>query len=100
MFGGMEEMQKQMQEKLTSIVVEEQAGGGMIKVKANAARQILDITIDPSLDLEDREELEDLLLEAMNRVIAAAAQKEQEESQAMLAKMLPGGMGNLGNLFG
>lgn len=100
MFGGMEEMQKQMQEKLTSIVVEEQAGGGLIKVKANAARQILDITIDPSLDLEDREELEDLLLEAMNRVIAAAAQKEQEESQAMLAKMLPGGMGNLGNLFG
>lgn len=100
MFGGMEEMQKQMQEKLTSIIVETQAGGGMIKVKANAARQILDITIDPSLDLEDKEELEDLLLEAMNRVIATAAQKEQEESQAMLSKMLPGGMGGLGNLFG
>jgi len=100
MFGGMEEMQKQMQEKLTSIIVEAQAGGGMIKVKANAARQILDISLDPSLDLEDKEELEDLLLEAMNRVIAAAAQKEQEESQAMLSKMLPGGMGGLGNLFG
>lgn len=100
MFGGMEEMQKQMQEKLTSIIVEAQAGGGMIKVKANAARQILDITIDPALDLEDKEELEDLLLEAMNRVIAAAAHKEQEESQAMLSKMLPSGMGGLGNLFG
>lgn len=100
MFGGMEEMQKQMQEKLTSILVEAQAGGGMVKIKANAARQILDITIDPSLDLDDKEELEDLLLEAMNRVIAAAAQKEQEESQAMLSKILPGGMGGLGNLFG
>jgi DNA-binding protein YbaB len=50
--------------------------------------------------LTDKEELEDLILEAVNRVIAAAAMKEQEESQAMLSKMLPGGMGNLGNLFG
>lgn len=99
MFGGMEEMQQQMQEKLTSIIVEEQAGGGMIKVKANAARQILDITIDPSLDLSDKEELEDLLLEAVNRTIASAVAKEQEESQALLAKMMPN-MGGLGNLFG
>lgn len=100
MFGGMEEMQKQMQEKLTSIIVEEQAGAGLIKIKANAARQILDVSISPELDLTDKEELEDLILEAVNRVVAAAAAKEQEESQAMLAKMLPGGMGNLGNLFG
>ncbi|MGH1337820.1 MAG: YbaB/EbfC family nucleoid-associated protein [Aureispira sp.] len=100
MFGGMEEMQKQMQEKLTSIIVEEQAGGGLIKIKANAARQILDVSIAPELDLTDKEELEDLILEGFNRVIAAAAAKEQEESQAMLSKMLPGGMGNLGNMFG
>ena len=98
MFGGMEEMQKQMRETLTSIVVEAQAGDGLVKVKANAARQILDISIDSNL--EDKEELEDLLLEAMNRVIAAAAEKEQEVSQAMLAKMMPPGMGDLGNLFG
>lgn len=100
MFGGMEEMQKQMQEKLTSIIVEEQAGGGLIKIKANAARQILDVSISPELDLTDKEALEDLMLEGFNRVIAAAAAKEQEESQAMLSKMLPGGMGGLGNLFG
>jgi DNA-binding YbaB/EbfC family protein len=100
MFGGMEEMQKQMQENLAQIIVEEQAGGGLIKIKANAARQILDVSISPELDLEDREELEDLILEAVNRVVAAAAAKEQEESQAMLSKMLPGGMGGLGDLFG
>ncbi len=100
MFGGMEEMQKQMQESLASIIVEEQAGGGLLTIKANAARQILDVTISPELDLTDKEELEDLILEAVNRVVAAAAAKEQEESQAMLAKMLPGGMGSLGGLLG
>lgn len=100
MFGGMEEMQKQMQDALAAITVDAEAGGGVVKIKANAARQILDIKIDPSFDFSDVEQLEDLLLEAMNRVISAAAMKEQEESQAMLAKMLPPGMGDLGNLFG
>ena len=95
MFGQMEEMKKQMQEALTKIIVEAEAGGGMIKIKANAARQILDVTIDPSLDLSDKEQLEDLILEATNRVIAVAAMKEQEESKAMLGKILPPGMENL-----
>jgi DNA-binding YbaB/EbfC family protein len=95
MFGGMEEMKQQMQEALTKIIVEEQAGDGAIKIKANAARQILEVTIDPALDLSDKEQLEDLILEATNRIIAAAAAKEQEESQAMLGKMLPPGMENL-----
>ena len=95
MFGQMEEMKKQMQEALTKIIVEAEAGGGMIKIKANAARQILDVTIDPSLDLSDKEQLEDLILEATNRIIAVAAMKEQEESKAMLGKILPPGMENL-----
>jgi len=98
MLGGMEEMQKQMQEKLTKIVVEAEAGDGLVKVKANAARQILDITIDESID--DTEEIEDLLLVAMNRVLAAAAVKEKEESTEMLKNIMPPGMGNLGDLFG
>lgn len=93
-------MKKQMQDALTAIIVEGEAGGGMIKIKANAARQILDVSIDPSLDLTDKEQLEDLILEATNRVIAAAAVKEQEESKAMMAKLLPPGMGDLGGLFG
>lgn len=93
-------MKKQMQEALVAITVEGEAGGGMLKIKANAARQILDVTIDPSLDLTDKEQLEDLILEATNRVIAAASIKEQEESQAMMSKLLPPGMGDLGGLFG
>ena len=96
MFGGMEEIQKQMQEALSNIIVEADAGDGAIRIKANAARQILDVSISENLDMDDKEQLEDLLLEAMNRVIAKAAVKEQEESQNMLGKIMP----NMGNLFG
>lgn len=98
MFGGMEELQKQMQSKLTEIRVEAQAGDGLVKVTANAARQILDIKIDQ--ELTDKEEIEDLVLEAVNRVIAEAAIKEKEETQQMISQILPPGMGNLGGLFG
>ena len=96
MFGGMEEIQKQMQEALCNIIVEADAGDGAIRIKANAARQILDVSISENLDMDDKEQLEDLLLEAMNRVIAKAAVKEKEESQNMLGKIMP----NMGNLFG
>ena len=96
MFGGMEEIQKQMQEALCNIIVEADAGDGAIRIKANAARQILDVSISENLDMDDKEQLEDLLLEAMNRVIAQAAVKEKEESQNMLGKIMP----NMGNLFG
>lgn len=98
MFGGMEEMQQQMQQKLTSIEVEAQAGDGLVKIKANAARQILDVSIDSSLT--DTEEIEDLVLETMNRVLQLASIKEQEESSKMLSQMMPPGMGDLGALFG
>lgn len=98
MFGGMEEMQKQMQEKLTAITVEAEAGDGLVKIKANAAREILDVSINA--DLNDKEEIEDLVLVAINKVLALAAEKEQTEMQGMIGNMMPGGMGGLGDLLG
>ena len=100
MFGNMEEKQAQMAKRLAEMEVVAEAGGGVVTVKANAARQILDIKIDKSFQYDDIEELEDLLLTAVNRVIAKAAEIEAEESQKMLKEMLPPGMENLGGMFG
>lgn len=100
MFGNLEEKQKEMQEKLAQIELDAEAGGGVVKVKINAARQILDVTIDPEFKYDDVEELEDLVLTAVNRAIAAAAVKEQEESQKMIKDMMPPGLGGLGDMFG
>lgn len=100
MFGNLEEKQKEMREKLAQITLEAEAGAGKVKVKINAAREILDIKIDPEFEYEEVEELEDLMVMAVNRAIAAAAAKEAEESQKMLKDMLPPGMGNLGGMFG
>ncbi len=100
MFGNMQEKQAEMQKKLAEIIFEMEAGDGAVKVTANAARQITDIKINPNFKFEEYEELEDLMLTAINRAIAKASEIEQAEAQKMLSEMLPPGFGNLGSLFG
>lgn len=101
MFGQFEEQQKALQEELKQITVEAQAGDGAIKVSANATRELTNIAIDTSkLDMSDAEELEDLLMVAVNRVMELAAAKEAEKTQAMVQSILPPGMGGLANMFG
>ena len=94
--GNMEEKQAEMKAKLAKITVEAEAGDGAIKVSANANREILNISIDKSkLDWEDSEQVEDLLLVAINRVIKNATDKEAEESQKLIQDMLPPGLGGM-----
>ena len=101
MFGNLEEMQKQMQEALKEIKVSAEAGGGVIKIEANATREITNITIDPGFLKEaDAEEVEDLMLVAINNAISAAAAQEAAHSQKMIQDMMPPGMGGLSGLFG
>ena len=101
MFGDMEQMQKDMQRKLAGITVEAEAGDGAVSVQANAAREILNISFDRSkIDWEDQEEVEDLVMVAVNRVMALAAEKEATASQEMIKNMLPPGMDGLSGLFG
>jgi hypothetical protein len=96
MFGQMEEQQKALREQLKNITIEAEAGDGAIKVTANAAREITNIKVDPALmDPEDPEQLEDLLLVAINRALEKAATKEAAESQKLISTMLPPGMEGL-----
>ncbi len=96
LMGDMEAKKAEMRKSLDGIIVEEQAGDGAISIKANANRQITNISIDPTkLSSDDHEELEDLLLISINRVLEKAAAKEAEETQKLISSMLPPGMENL-----
>jgi DNA-binding YbaB/EbfC family protein len=101
LMGNMEEFQAQLKEKLSGIELHAEAGDGAVKVTANALRQITNISLDQSkLDTEDPEQLEDLLLVAINRALEQAAETEAAESKAMMQNMLPPGLGGLSGLFG
>ena len=101
LLGNMQQQQEEMAAKLDSIIVDADAGGGAVKVKATASRKILNISIDKEkLDWDDTEMVEDLILTAINNVLEKAAIKEAAESQKLISQMMPPGRGGWGNLFG
>ena len=95
-FGKMQGQKEEMKAKLALEVLEADVEDGAIRVKANANREILDITIDPEkFDLSDKDKLEDLLVIAVNQVLELAAECEAEEAQKMINDMIPPGLGGL-----
>ena len=99
MFGKIQEMQNKMQEaqhQLEQVEVEAEAGGGMVKVKANGNRKIVSIELDQDVvDPDDKEMLEDLIVAGINKALEKAEQAGQEKMQEVYKGMLPGGMGGM-----
>lgn len=95
MFGKIQEMQSKMQEaqsKLAEIEVEAEAGGGMVKVKANGNRQLLSITFDKDvIDPNDKEMLEDLVVAGVNKALEKADEAAKSQMQDAYKGMMPGG---------
>jgi hypothetical protein len=83
-----QQMQERMQKQMAEMKVEATAGGGMVTVVINGAKQLQSITIDPeAVSKDDVEMLQDLILAAVND----AHRKVDEE----LAKQMGGMMGGM-----
>jgi DNA-binding YbaB/EbfC family protein len=98
----MEAQQKagESKKRLDAITVTGNAEGGKIVVTANANKAVKSIHIDPDFLAEaDKEELEELLVVAVNKAMEQADNVSQAEMAAMTKEMF-GGMPGLGNLFG
>ena len=82
----------ELQRGLASRRVEGEAGGGMVKVVATGALQIVEVRIEPSLlEAGDREMIQDLTAAAVNAALANAQRMVQEEFQrASISIQLPG----------
>ncbi|GHE47609.1 nucleoid-associated protein [Sphingobacterium griseoflavum] len=102
MFDKLMEAQQKAEEtkkRLDHVTVSGEAEGGKIKVIATANKEIKEIVIDPAfLAAADKEELEELLVVALNKTLVQAENVSQSEMQAMSQDLL-GGLGGLGNLF-
>ena len=100
MFGDMlsklQEAQQKMQEgkqKLGSVIIDGDAGNGLVKVSVTGNREVKAITIDTQLMSSDKkEELEDLLITALNRALKNAEQAWEDEMKGLAGGML-GGLG-------
>ena len=62
-----QQMQERLQRQMTELRVEGNAGGGMVTVIINGAKQVQSLTIDPEVvSKEDVEMLQDLIVAAIN----------------------------------
>jgi len=100
LMGKLQEAQQQMVEskkRLNSVFVEAEVENGLVKVKANGNRKITQLSINKELlQNGDIEEIEDLIITAVNKAIEKADKLNEGEMSGMAANMMP----NLANLFG
>ena len=91
--GKMKELQSKMQEtqdKLSDIIAEGEAGGGMVKVTANGKKTLMKVEIEPELlNKEEIDILQDLIVAAANKALENAEAKAKEEMQSLTEGVLP-----------
>ena len=81
-----QQMQERLQKQMAELRIEATAGGGMVTVVVNGAKQLLSVTLDPEVvSRDDVEMLQDLIVAAVND-----AQRKAEEQ---IAQSMGGMMG-------
>ena len=95
MFGKISDMQEKMkeaQDQLSGVIVEAEAGGGMVTVKANGKREVISIVLDKDvIDPDDKEIIEDLVVAGVNKALQKAEEAAKEKMQEVYKGMIPGG---------
>lgn len=87
-----EEMEKVQQELGEKVIIEE-SGGGLVKISMNGKKEVVNISLEKEIiDPSDSSMLEDLLIAAFNKAIAAATKMSEEELGKVTKGMLPPGM--------
>ena len=83
-----QQLQERLQQEMATLTVEGNAGGGMVTVVVNGAKQVQSLKIDPEVvSKEDVEMLQDMILAAIND-----AHRKVDEA---LANQMQGMMGGL-----
>ncbi|MBI89719.1 MAG: YbaB/EbfC family nucleoid-associated protein [Candidatus Marinimicrobia bacterium] len=87
----MQEKLEKAQSQLSELVIEGEAGGGMVSVKVNGKQEVLELSIEPEALSEDKEMLEDLIISALNKALS----KSQLDSQEKMNSITGGMMGDI-----
>lgn len=89
MFGDMQSKMETAKAKLDEIEITEKSNG--IEITVSASKKVRDISIDASL-LNDKEELEDMLLLTLSKALERAEANAEMEMQKIAGGMLPPGL--------
>ena len=90
MLSRLRQVQEDLQRQVNSVAVEASAGGGMVMVKMNGQKQVLDVKIEREVFAsKDQEMLQDLVRAAVNEA-SRRVDDELADQMKTLANGLPG----------
>ena len=86
------EMQERLQKQMAEVRVEATAGGGMVTVVMNGAKQVQALTIDPTVvSKDDVQMLQDMIIAALNDAQRKVDERLGGAMQGMLGGLkIPG----------
>ena len=87
-----QQMQERLQKQMAEMRVEATAGGGMVTVVVNGAKQLQSIKIDPEVvSKDDVEMLQDLILAAINDAHRKVDEQLGQQMQGLMGGLkIPG----------
>src|SRR5213595_1555671 len=87
-----QQMQERLQQQMAELKVEATAGGGMVTVVVNGAKQLQSIKIDPEVvSKDDVEMLQDLILAAINDAHRKVDEQLGQQMQGLMGGLnIPG----------
>lgn len=90
MLSRLRQVQEDLQRQVNSVAVEASAGGGMVTVKMNGQKQVLEVRIEPEVFAgKDQEMLQDLVRAAVNEA-SRRVDDELANQMKSLAGNIPG----------
>ncbi len=90
----MQEQVQRMQEEAARETATSSVGGGLVKVTANGAGEVVAVEISPdAIDPDDPEAFADLVLAGVNEALRAARAGVEAKAPQMLGSMGLGGLG-------
>jgi DNA-binding YbaB/EbfC family protein len=94
MLSRFKQLQEDLQRQVNSVTVEASAGGGMVTVKMNGQKQLVDVRIEPDIFAnKDQEMLQDLVRAAVNE-----ASRRVDEELTNQMRNLSGGIPGMAGL--
>lgn len=94
MLTRLRQVQEDLQQQVSQVAVEASAGGGMVTVKMNGQKQVLEVRIEPQVFADkDQELLQDLVRAAVNE-----ATRKVDDEVANQMKNLAGSIPNVPGL--
>ena len=94
MLSRLKQVQEDLQRQVNSVAVEASAGGGMVTVRMNGQKQLVDVRIEPDVfTSKDQEMLQDLVRAAVNE-----ASRRVDEELTNQMKNLSGGIPGMAGL--